>query len=463
MALSIFKKEVLIMQDNTNYQAGLYLRLSKDDMQQGESTSIGTQRDMLTDFCNKHNFAIAKIYVDDGYSGTNFNRPGFQELLDDVDNGIVNLVITKDLSRLGRDYIMTGYYSEIYFPDRGVRYIAVADNFDSLSDSNDIAPFRNILNDMYARDLSRKIKNAKHQQAKSGLSVATQTPYGYCKDPNNKKHMIVDPETAKIVKLIFDLAQDGMGGIAIAKELEKRQIVTPAVSKYLRGDLRFSEYPAVKSGKHYQWRGVTVNHILTDLVYTGTLVSLKTEVINCKTKQHVSVPKERQIITPNAHEAIVTQEQFDAVQEIRSHHVCFANTRRFNLFRGKLFCECCGHPLIISKKQLKYYTTDIYLCMHHNHRPDVCPQTHRIYHDMLCKYVLQQIRSFAKSMRSKKINTPIAEYVDIQELTPEILDAVIERIEIGHVTNKSKLGKVITIYWKLHHEPKRSQLKIPLK
>ena len=195
------------MQDNTNYQAGLYLRLSKDDMQQGESTSIGTQRDMLTDFCNKHNFAIAKIYVDNGYSGTNFNRPGFQELLDDVDNGIVNLVITKDLSRLGRDYIMTGYYSEIYFPDRGVRYIAVADNFDSLSDSNDIAPFRNILNDMYARDLSRKIKNAKHQQAKSGLSVATQTPYGYCKDPNNKKQIVVDPETAKTVKLIFDLAQ----------------------------------------------------------------------------------------------------------------------------------------------------------------------------------------------------------------------------------------------------------------
>ena len=127
------------------------------------------------------------------------------------------------------------------------------------------------------------------------------------------------------------------------------------------------------------------------------------------------------------------------------------------MFRGKLFCECCGHPLIISKRQLKYYTTDIYLCMHHYNRPDECPQTHRVYHDMLYDYVLQQIHIFAKSMKSKKINMPITEYATIQELTPEILDSVIERIEIGHVTNKSRPGKVITIYWKFQNAPKHNQ------
>lgn len=157
------------MQDNFYYSAGLYLRLSKDDEQQGESVSIGTQRSILMDYCKDHGYAIHKIYIDDGYSGLNFERPGFQELLEDVERGAVNMVITKDLSRLGRDYIMTGYYSEVFFQMKGVRYIAIADDFDSDKGGNEIAPFKNILNDMYARDISKKIKNAKHQRAKQGL------------------------------------------------------------------------------------------------------------------------------------------------------------------------------------------------------------------------------------------------------------------------------------------------------
>ena len=171
------------MQDNTIYNAGLYLRLSKDDEQAGESISIGTQCSILTDYCQQHGFTIYKTYVDDGYSGLNFERPGFRELLEDVERGVLDVIITKDLSRLGRDYIMTGYYSEIYFQSKGVRYIALADDFDSEKGGNDIAPFKNILNDMYARDISRKIRNAKHQRAKQGLFIGSQTPYGYCKDP----------------------------------------------------------------------------------------------------------------------------------------------------------------------------------------------------------------------------------------------------------------------------------------
>lgn len=438
------------MQNNNDYRVGLYLRLSSDDETQGESVSIGTQRDILTDFCQAEGYQIHDNYIDDGYSGLNFSRPGFMRLIEDVENGTINMVITKDLSRLGRDYIMTGYYSEIYFPTKGVRYIALADDFDTAKGRNEIAPFKNILNDMYACDLSKKIKSAKHQRAKQGLFIGSQAPYGYMQNPENKNQLIVDNEAAENVKLIYSLAEKGLGSVAIAAELKERKILAPSVYKYQHGDTRFSRYPAIISNALYAWCPATIRQILCDPVYTGQLTTLKTERIDCKTKRTIPVPTDRRIVTMDAHEQIISKELFDAVQEIRAQHRCTANTKRFNLFRGKLFCECCGHPLAISKKQLLERTTDMYLCMHHYKRRDVCPQTHRVYHDMLYDYVLQQIRQFAKSMKNRKVNAPIAAYSTITELTPEVLNDVIERIEIGHVTRKSKPGKVIQIYWKLN-------------
>ena len=437
------------MSENIIYNAGLYLRLSKDDEQLGESVSIGTQRAILTDYCKANQYNVYKTYIDDGYSGLNFERPGFRELLEDVEHGLVNMVITKDLSRLGRDYIMTGYYSEIFFQTKGVRYIAIADDFDSATGGNEIAPFKNILNDMYARDISKKIRNAKHQRAKQGLFISSQTPYGYQKDPRNKNHLIVDPEAATVVRMIFSLSERCLGSVAIAAELKSRRIVTPAVYKYQRGDTRFARYLPMKNGDYCNWCKDTVSTILKNPVYTGTLVNLKTEVTNYKTKQKVPVPPERQIVTPNAHEAIIDEEQFQRVQLIRAKNKCTALDHRFNLFRGKLFCECCGHPLAISRKQLKYREADIYLCMYHYAHPEKCPKTHQIYHDMLYPYVLQQVQTFAKSMKRRKVNSKISAYATIQELTPEVLDTVIERIEIRHVKYNSKPGNVIQIYWKL--------------
>ena len=165
----------------TNYRVGIYCRLSKDDAGEGESSSISTQKSILTDYCNANRFDIFKIYIDDGYSGLNFNRPGFQRLMSDVDAGHVNMIITKDLSRLGRDYIMTGYHLELIFPAKNIRYVALSDGYDSLKADNDIAPFKNILNDMYARDISKKVKNAKYQRARQGLFIGSQAPYGYQK------------------------------------------------------------------------------------------------------------------------------------------------------------------------------------------------------------------------------------------------------------------------------------------
>lgn len=437
------------MQNSTTYYAGLYLRLSKDDDSDGESFSIGTQRSILIDYCRANQYDVHKIYVDDGYSGMNFARPGFQQLLEDVESGIINMVITKDLSRLGRDYIMTGYYSEIYFPSKGVRYIAVADHFDSIRKDNEIAPFKNILNEMYARDLSVKIKHAKHQQAKQGCFVGSQTPYGYTRGDGNRYQLKIDPEAAETVRLIFSLAESGLGNIAIAAELKARGIVTPSVYKYQRGDKRFARYAANQDGNAYDWCYGTIGQMLNNPVYTGDLVSLKTEVVNCKTKQHRSVPLDQRIVTPNAHEAIISREQYARVKQVRQGHTCLANMRRENLFRGKLFCECCGHPLTISRKQLKERVADMYLCMYHYSHPEICPKTHRVYHDMLFPYVLQEIRAFARSMKRRKAISSINNYADIQELTPEILNDTIERIEISHVRYNSKPRQVIHIYWKL--------------
>lgn len=437
------------MQENTQYIAGLYCRLSKDDEQHGESVSIGTQRSILEDYCNSHGHAIFKFYIDDGYSGLNFNRPGFQEMLQDIDRGLINMVITKDLSRMGRDYIMTGYYTEIFFPSKDVRYLALADDFDSLNGGNEFAPFKNILNDMYARDISKKMKNAKHHQAKQGKFLGAEAPYGYMLDPDNKHRLIVDPEAAETVRLIFSLAEQGLGNKLIAAELKRREIPVPSAYKFQKGGTQFAGYPAVKSGLFYDWSYGTVGQILNNRVYTGDLFSLKTESKNYKTKHRTPVPVERQIITKQAHEAIIPQERYDAVQRIRAAHNCPAHASRNNIFRGKLFCECCGHPLSIANKKLRYREAEIYFCSYHCNHPDECPQTHRVYHEMLYPFVLQQIHTLAKSMKRRKINSKLSQYATVEKLTPEILDEVIERIEIGHVKHKSKPGNVIHIYWKL--------------
>ena len=433
----------------TIYRVGIYCRLSKDDAGEGESSSISTQRSILTDYCATSGLDIYKVYTDDGYSGLNFNRPGFQEMMADAESGHINMIITKDLSRLGRDYIMTGYYLELIFPSKNIRYVALSDGYDSLKSDNDIAPFKNILNDMYARDISKKVKGAKHQRACQGLYIGSQAPYGYHRSDDSPHRLIVDPGAAEIVRQIFSLAEQGLGGVAIAAQLKAQQIVTPAVYKYQQGDSRFAKYSSVKNGTPYDWCATTVNQILDNPVYVGDLVSLKTETINYKTKQRKYTPPEQRIVTPAAHEAIVSREQFEAAKEARRKHRYPSKTRRFNLFRGILFCSDCGHPLAISRKQLLDREADIYLCMYHYKHPEVCSKTHRLYHEVLYPYVLQQIQALAKSMKRRKVRSPIAAYAEIEELTPEILQSTIERIEIGHFGYKTRPGQAITILWKM--------------
>jgi len=332
------------MEQQKLYKAGLYCRLSQDDGQAGDSSSIQNQKAMLKDYCKRQGFAIVDFYVDDGYSGVNFNRPDFQRMLNDIEIGKVNLVITKDLSRFGRDYIQTGYYTEMLFPEKGVRYISMNDNVDTLRQDNDIAPFKNILNDMYSRDLSRRIRSSKRQQALRGDFLSGQTAYGYKLDPANKHKLIVDPEAAEIVKEIFRLAMTGLGAPVITKQLREREIISPGYYKAMNGDTRFNRYQKSK----YQWGMSTIRAILRDRVYVGDMVNHKCQALYYKTKKRTVVPKEQRIIVENTHEAIIDRDTFNRVQELVT---CRHNTKKHNvdnLFKRIMFCDECGYRLAMA-------------------------------------------------------------------------------------------------------------------
>lgn len=432
-----------------NYTVGIYCRLSKDDNLPGESMSIGTQKSILLEYCRSNNYDVFDTYTDDGVSGLTFNRPEFQRLIKDINSGAINMVLTKDLSRLGRDYIMTGYYTEIFFPSKNVRYIALSDGFDTANGENDVAPFKNILNDMYARDISRKVKNAKRQRAKMGLYISGQAPYGYMPDASNKGHLIIDPPAAQNVRIIFNLALEGRGDTAIAQELKRREIIKPSVYKHMNGDTRFARYNEMAAGTPYDWCPATIRKILGDKVYLGNMVNHRVEVINYKTKARHLVPEDEQIVIENTHEAIITKPEFEQIKLLRSQRFCPARSSRENIFRGLLYCSCCGHPLSIAHRKLVKKEDDLYRCMRHYYRPDECPQTHAIYHEELEMFVLEELRALAKSMKRRKIHSPITRYVALKRLDAEVLNTVIERIELKHVSKSSKIENAVQIYWRI--------------
>ena len=246
------------------YNTALYLRLSRDDNNEGDSNSIQTQRLMLHDYAQTHGFNVVSEYVDDGWSGTNYDRPGFQRMIDDIEDGKINCVITKDLSRLGRNYILTGQYTEVYFPSKGVRYIAVNDNVDTLNGESELAPFLNILNEMHARQTSKKVKAALHARRMNGAHISSVPPLGYMWDPDKKGHLLVDPETKWIVEKIFDMAFHGMGMAKIMKALVRERIPTPGWLHYSRNGAYAHIYQNASEKKRYAWNQTTVKSILTD-------------------------------------------------------------------------------------------------------------------------------------------------------------------------------------------------------
>lgn len=327
------------------YNAALYCRLSRDDELHGESSSIGTQRKMLTDYACEQGFRIVDEYIDDGWSGTNFDRPGFQRMIDDIEDGKVNCVITKDLSRLGRNYILTGQYTEIYFPSKGVRYIAISDNVDTCNGDSDIAPFRNILNEMVARDTSRKVKSAMRVKFNNGEYIAPAAPIGYIVDPNNKNKLIIDEETRFIPERIFDLAAHGKGGGAIARILKAEKIPIPTWYRYIRFGERAKRFEREPEEAKYRWNIVSVKHILENECFIGNTVHYRLVKTSFKSKKNRVTSEDEWLRVENTHDPIISKDIWDLAHAHMDSRKRDAKRDEDNIFSRLVYCGECGWSL----------------------------------------------------------------------------------------------------------------------
>ncbi|MGN0974249.1 MAG: recombinase family protein [Bacilli bacterium] len=331
------------------YNVGIYIRLSReDDDKKIESESIKNQKSLLLQYVKENNLKVYDIYIDDGYSGTNFERPEFKRLLNDIESKKINMVITKDMSRLGRDYIGTGNLIEKYFPEHNVRYIAVTDNIDTFLDSsnNDIAPFKAIMNDMYAKDISKKIKSSLRAKQKEGKWVGSRAPFGYKKDSKNKNHLVINSEQAIIVKRIFNMSLEGLSFFNIAKRLTEEKIKTPA-SYY---NFEWKKNYKLNYG---QWHPKTIRDILINRIYIGDMVQNKRSKVNYKVKKVINNNQSDYIIVKNTHEAIIDKDIFYEVQKRIPKNVGRNEKKEIHLLDGLLYCGDCGHRISITSRRKK--------------------------------------------------------------------------------------------------------------
>lgn len=372
-------------------RTALYCRLSKDDMMQGDSESIKTQKAMLSQYAKEHGFMVVEVYVDDGWSGLNFERPDFTRMLDDIEAGKIDVVITKDLSRLGRDHLKVGHFTEIYFPMKNVRYIAVNDGVDTANKNNDIAALKNVINEFYSRDNSRKIRSSIRARAKAGLYRCSYAPLGYRKAPDNHNKLIVDGETAWIVQRIFELTVAGLGAHKIAKQFRAEQIPAPSWWQHSRGEKDYSKRFANPENK-YEWSHTVIRNIIGNPVYLGHTIMCKYESV-FKVGVMKKVPEAEQIRVENTHEPLVTQEIFDTANEKVLSRRRDTTDDFVSPFAGLVKCGTCGKAL-----GLRYWTKSrhrIYVCTTYAHDTKACSD-HRIYYEDLYNAVLADIQYHAR-------------------------------------------------------------------
>ena len=338
------------IKNNKKYNYGgdvtaLYCRLSKDDEQIGDSNSIVHQKEILAKYAKEHGFTNIEFYVDDGFSGTNFNRPDFQRMMADAEEGKISTVIVKDMSRFGRDYIMVGYYTEIYFSNLDIRFIAINDNVDSnIQTENDLTPFKNVFNEWYARDTSKKIRAVFKAKGNSGKHLTTNPPFGYKKDPNDKDKWIIDEEAATTVRRIFQMYVEGYRISEIGHKLTEEKVETPILYYMNRGiktNAR-SEYPEI-------WDLMSIKYILSQTAYAGHTVNFQTAVKSYKTKKQIRLPKEDWIIYRNTQEPIIDEKTFETVQQMRKVKRARTKYNEPNMFSGLLYCADCGNHLTIQR------------------------------------------------------------------------------------------------------------------
>ena len=414
-------------QKTKSFRVGLYMRLSREDGDKEESSSVTNQREMLKRYVSEQeNFFIVKEYVDDGYTGTNFDRPCFKQMIEDIEAGIIDTVITKDLSRLGRERLGVGHYTEIYFPEHNVRYIALLDNIDTYFDAgmNDMAPFKGVINDMYVRDISKKIRSSLIERKKAGNFLGVTAPYGYQKDPNNKFHLIINEKEAEVVKRVFRLYLEGNGLTRIAQILTKDGIPVPGESRDIGKTRRTALYSS--------WKQTTIRRILDNRVYLGELVQFKRRKINYKSKRRITVPEEERYICRGTHEAIIDEESFNAVQNILKKNKSFKGTKHDYLFKGLLFCSECGARLNVtySNYALKRYGEYRYTT--------ICYSYSRLYSD-ICTRHSNSIPELEEVL-IKHIKEVCSRYIN-ENLQDELISMAKKQkqFELKQITNEKKL------------------------
>ena len=465
------------MQSDANIGiTAIYCRLSRDDGTETESNSIGNQKKMLTQKAKELGLTNTKYYVDDGYTGTNFNRPAFQELLDDVEMGYISVVIVKDLSRLGRDYVSVGHYTDNYFPEHNVRFIAVNDMVDSDEGENEIAPFKNVMNEMYARDISRKVRSAHRIRGNMGEPLS-QPPYGYMKSPENKKKWIIDTEAAEVVRDIYRMCLDGMGNEAIARELQNRQILIPMAywqSKGLnRGGKKTQPNP-------YKWCKTTVQKILCQQEYCGDVINFKTYSKNFKNKTRIDNPVENWKIFRDVHEPIIDRDTWETVQKLTARTKRRAPKKenaRKHIFSGLIRCADCG-------SNMSYHTNTVNKDIHYfscsNYVKDTrgtCQARHYIRADALEQIVILELKRLAIMLQQdEKLLAEILEkktnkdfYNEKKYLEGELQKAIVRQQTVASLYEKlyedNATGKV-TDEWFTHmshkYEVKRAELKVKI-
>ena len=465
------------MQSDANIGiTAIYCRLSRDDGTETESNSIGNQKKMLTQKAKELGLTNTKYYVDDGYTGTNFNRPAFQELLDDIEMGYISVVIVKDLSRLGRDYVSVGHYTDNYFPEHNVRFIAVNDMVDSDEGENEIAPFKNVMNEMYARDISRKVRSAHRIRGNMGEPLS-QPPYGYMKSPENKKKWIIDTEAAEVVRDIYRMCLDGMGNEAIARELQNRQILIPMAywqSKGLnRGGKKTQPNP-------YKWCKTTVQKILCQQEYCGDVINFKTYSKNFKNKTRIDNPVENWKIFKDVHEPIIDRDTWETVQKHTAQTKRRAPKKenaRKHIFSGLIRCADCG-------SNMRYHTNTVNKEIHYfscgNYVKDTrgtCQARHYIRADALEQIVILELKRLAVMLQmdepllveilEKKTNKDF--YDEKKFLEGELQKAIVRQQTVASLYEKlyedNATGKV-TDEWFTHmshkYEVERTELKIKI-
>ena len=365
----------------------IYCRLSRYDELNGDSNSIVHQKEILSAYAEKHGLGNTRFYVDDGYSGTNFNRPDFLRMMDDVNSGLVGTIVVKDMSRFGRDYIMVGYYTEIMLPQMDIRFIAVNDNVDSENQAdNDFTPFRNIINEWYAKDTSKKIRSVLKAKGNSGKHLSVIPPFGYKKDLHDKEKWIIDEEAAQIVRKIFQLYLEGntMGGIA--RILTAEGIETPKLYAENRGIKHYkaATYPEI-------WSRISVEYILSNYEYTGSTVNFKTKRKSFKNKKQWIQSKEDWAVFEGTQEAIIDKETFETVQKMRGTKRAYTKFNEVNIFSGLLYCADCGGKMTIRRRK-EDRRKDAFICStYRKKKKNLCTE-HAIKVSALEQIVLQDIR-----------------------------------------------------------------------